>query len=90
YVYSLITCFFIEVMLSPLIRWPDLLCHYKGTYDSYLEFIGTSNHVMLHFKVGDTYCGTETVDYILEGVFEISQENLLCIQKGFEELVTHA
>lgn len=62
----------------------------EGTYDSYLEFAGISNNVILRFKIMDAFCGIETVDYIFEGAFEVSQESLLSIHSQFVELTFDA
>jgi hypothetical protein len=62
----------------------------EGTYNTYLELAGTSNGVLLRFKIGDVFCGTETINYLFEGTFEISQESLLNINAQLAEIVIDA
>ena len=58
----------------------------EGTYDSFIEFSAYRNRVYVHFKIGDSYCGSKIVNYSLEGSIEISQENLLIYQQQFLSL----
>jgi hypothetical protein len=68
----------------------SLVPRLEGTYDTYLEFVGKSNSVILRFKIGDAFCGTETTDYSLVGGFEVSQESLLNIKREIAEVTIDA
>jgi hypothetical protein len=57
----------------------------EGTYDTYLMFKGEANNVILSFYVGSAYCGKETYSYAVQGAFDIDQENLNDIVKGFSK-----
>jgi hypothetical protein len=76
--------------LNSFITNKSIVPRLEGTYDTYLEFAGTSNSVLLRFKIGDAFCGTETINYLLEGAFEVSQESLLNINTQLAEIAIDA
>jgi len=58
----------------------------EGTYDTYLVFSGAGTVVFLEYCLGDAHCGKKTVSFRQTGAFEVAQEELLPILRGFGEL----
>ncbi len=73
---------FLEV-LERFITDRSLTPKLYGTYDTYLKFYSTKKDIiMIEFSIGDSQCGhTQTIDYSLNGAFEITQEDLMNLAK---------
>lgn len=57
-----------------------------GTYETRLEFVSTGTRVSLKYRLGDSFCGEKTVDFVQSGELVIDQESLLGILDGFKQM----
>ena len=64
----------------------------NGTYDSYIKFEGRKNNsIYISFCLGDAFSGySKTVDFTLNGEFEINSEFLNNIYNKFKSLEKNA
>ncbi len=59
----------------------------NGTYDTYLAFSQQGSSVMCEYCLGDAFSGRKTAHFQQSGRFEIDQERLLELTRGFRELL---
>ena len=65
----------------------------NGTYDSFIQLIKDkrTSAILVKFKIGDAYCGySDTIQYSIEGGFEINQELLSTILTEAKKLNNYA
>lgn len=58
-----------------------------GTYHTHIGFSGSGTTVICEYRVGDAFAGRKTARFFQSGEFEIEQERLLELFRGFQELL---
>ena len=79
-------------ILDEFITNRDLEPELTGTYNTFLRFYNLKgkNTVMLQLSLGDMFSGySETVNYSLNGCFELNQEDLLCFLNSIKSYEYH-
>lgn len=64
----------------------ELVPRLEGTYDSFLEFSGSANSVIVAFAIGDAFCGNKTHEFLLRGSFQVSEDTLSALARDFRSL----
>ena len=59
----------------------------EGTYDSFIQFCSVGSQVHVEFSIGDAYCGSKIHEFKVRGGFEINQDYLSDMLRGWKELM---
>ena len=59
----------------------------KGTYDTYIRFVGSGTAVHCEYRLGDAYCGQGAAEFYQSGRFRVENDGLLELLQRFRQVL---